>query len=44
MILIVGLVYYNPSSNPGDEAQIAKVDQTVFDASNPLQATDFEFF
>ena len=39
-----GLVYYNPSSALGDEAQIAQVDKAVFDADNPLQATDFEFF
>ncbi|NES65353.1 MAG: calcium-binding protein [Okeania sp. SIO2D1] len=40
-----GLVYYNPTVDPGsDENQIARVDNTVYDANNPLQNTDFEIF
>ncbi|MDY7003671.1 MAG: calcium-binding protein [Cyanobacteriota bacterium] len=39
-----GLVYYNPSATIGDENQIARVDNTVYDADNPLQNTDFEIF
>ena len=41
-----GLVYYNPdgSAVAGNETQIARVDNTVFDSNNPLQGTDFEIF
>ncbi|NEP40235.1 MAG: hypothetical protein F6K35_13760, partial [Okeania sp. SIO2H7] len=39
-----GLVYYNPTGSVGDENQFAKVDETVYDANNPLQNTDFEIF
>ncbi|MEM1169957.1 MAG: calcium-binding protein [Cyanobacteria bacterium P01_H01_bin.35] len=39
-----GLVYYNPTPSIGDENQFARVDNTVYDASNPLQNTDFEIF
>ena len=39
-----GLIYYNPTANIGDENQFAQVDNTVYDASNPLQNTDFEIF
>ena len=39
-----GFIYYNPSTATGDEAQIAQVDNTVYDVNNPLQNTDFEIF
>ncbi|MGD1699278.1 calcium-binding protein [Dapis sp. BLCC M229] len=39
-----GLVYYNPTPTIGDENQFARVDNTVYDADNPLQNTDFEIF
>lgn len=39
-----GLVYYNPTAAVGDENQFAQVDNTVYDANNPLQNTDFEIF
>lgn len=39
-----GLIYYNPTGTIGDENQFAKVDETVYDANNPLQNTDFEVF
>ncbi|WP_094674500.1 calcium-binding protein [Hydrocoleum sp. CS-953] len=39
-----GLVYYNPTTLAGDEVAFARVDNTVYDAENPLQNTDFEIF
>lgn len=41
---VSGFVYYNASATIGDENQFAKVDETVYDANNPLQNTDFEIF
>ncbi|MGD1807593.1 calcium-binding protein [Dapis sp. BLCC M126] len=39
-----GLIYYNASQGSGDENQFAQVDNTIYDAANPLQNTDFEIF
>ncbi|NES07184.1 MAG: calcium-binding protein [Okeania sp. SIO2F4] len=40
-----GLIYYDPTpGNVGDENQFAQVDNTVYDADNPLENTDFEIF